>query len=204
MLGLAQVAQTMLAEVDDLQGHPGGREVPHQLPGRFGQQYLATGAGRQEPGQAIEGGGEVVAVVWCRGAGVEGHADRDRTELAPVFGDQGALAGNRGQHRVERRGKGGLHRVADGFEADAIVGADRVVENCEVALDGGARRHRVLLPTPGATLDVREQERDRAARKVAHRDALGIAPLRLALGMLLAMLTRGTVRTSRPAWLRSR
>ena len=115
----------------------------------------------------------------------------------PVFADQGALAGNRGQHRVERRRKGGLNGVADDLEADTIVGADRLVENREVALDGGAHRRRVLLPTPGATLDVREQEGDSAARKVAHRGP-GHRSFRLAVGILLAMLARGTVHASRP------
>ena len=183
VLDFAQIAQSMLAKVDELEGHPGGREVPHQLPGGFGQQHLTTGAGCQEPGEAIERGGEVVAIVRCRGAGVQRHAHRDRTERAPVFGDQGALGGNRGQHRVERRGKGGLNGIADGLEADAIVGADRLVEKREVALDGGAHRRRVLLPTPGAPLDVREQKGDGAAGKVAHGDrSSGIVPLRLAWG----------------------
>ena len=140
VLDFAQVAQPMLAKIDELEGHLRRRDVPHQLPGGFSQQNLATGAGSQEPGETIERGGEVVAIVRCCGAGVQRHADPDRTEGTPIFGDQGALGGNRGQHRVERRGKGGLNGVADDLEADPIVGADRLVEKCEVALDGGARR----------------------------------------------------------------
>ena len=89
VLDFAQVAQSMLAKIDELERHLGGGEVPHQLPGGFGQQNLATGAGGQEPGEAIERGGEVVAVVRCRGAGVQRHADPDRTEGAPVFSDAG-------------------------------------------------------------------------------------------------------------------
>src|SRR5829696_9344074 len=170
MLGFAQVAQSMLAEIDELQWHPGGGEVPHELPGGFGQQYLTTGAGGQEPGEAIESGGEVVAIVGCRSASVDCHADPNRTERAPVFGRQGALSGNGGQDCVECCRKGGLNSVADDLEADAIVGVDRFVKKREVAHDGSAHGHRVLLPTPGATLDVREQEGDRAAWKVAHGD----------------------------------
>ena len=148
VLDFAQIAQSMLAKIDELEGHLRRGEVPHQLPGGFGQQNLTTCAGGQEPGEAIERGGEVVAVVRCCGASVQRHADPDRTEGAPVFGDQGALGGNRGQHRVERRGKGGLNGIADDLEADAIVSADRFVEKHEVALDGGA--HRQPSPAPNA------------------------------------------------------
>ncbi|MCD6034235.1 MAG: hypothetical protein K0S78_6421 [Thermomicrobiales bacterium] len=77
----------------------------------------------------------------CRGAGVQGHADPDRTERAPVFGDESSLGGNRGPHRVGRCGKGGLDSVADDLEADAMVRADRFVEQLEVALDDGTHRH---------------------------------------------------------------
>jgi hypothetical protein len=183
VLDFAQITQSMLAKVDELEGHLGGGEVPHQLPGDFGQQNLTTGAGGQEPSEAIERGREVIAIVRCGGPGVQRHADPDRTERTPVFSYEGALRGNRGPHRVECRGKSSLNGIADDLEADTILSADRFVENREMALDGGAHCRRVLFPTPGATLDVREQEGDSAARKVAHRDrsaSPGIISCRLA------------------------
>jgi hypothetical protein len=201
VLNFAQIPQSVLAKIDELEGRLCRREVPHQLPGGFGQQNLTTGAGGQEPGEAIERGGEVVTVVRCGGAGVQCHTNPDRTEGAPVFSDQRPLRRNRSPHCVERGGKSSLNGITDDLEADTIVGEDRLVENREVALDGGARRRRVLLPTPSATLDVREQEGDSAARKVAHRDrsaSPAIISCRLAWGILLAMLTRGTGRVSRP------
>ncbi len=170
MLDFALVAQAMFAKIDKLEWHPGGGEVPQQLPSGFGQQNLTAGASCQQSAETIERGRAVVAVVRSRRPGVQRHADPNWAEIAPVFGDQGVLGGNCGQHRVEGRGKDGLDGVADDLEANAIVDADRFVKMREVPLDGGAHSRRVLLPAPGATLDVCDQEGDRPAWKVAHRD----------------------------------
>ena len=112
VLDFAQVAQPMLAKIDELEGQLRRRDVPHELPGGFSQENLATGAGSQEPGETIERGGEVVTVVRCCGAGVQRHAHPDRPDGTPIFGDQGRWAAIAAIHSIERRGKGSLNGVA--------------------------------------------------------------------------------------------
>jgi hypothetical protein len=65
---------------------------------------------------------------------------------------------------VERRAKS----VAAGLEHVAVVVANAVAQQRIVARQRGAHRRSVRFPEPRAALDVGEQKRDGAGRKICH------------------------------------
>ena len=69
------------------------------------QNLLAVGR-IEETRQPVEGGGEIVPVVRFGHAGMQRHAHPQRSRrIAPVLGQQRALAGRRRPQRLFRRGK---------------------------------------------------------------------------------------------------
>ena len=75
-------------------------------------------AGRQQPREPVERGGEVVTARIRGGLpGMQRHPHPQRTELAPGLGQQRALAGDGGRAARPRAvGKGGLGAIADRLE----------------------------------------------------------------------------------------
>ena len=181
VLGFAKIAQPVLAEVSQL--HAVRQRVANQVAGGLGHDHLPASGRGQQPGQPVEGRSQVVALVRFRGAGVERHPHGERPELAPILGHERPLRGDGGSQGVGSGGEGRLDGVADRLEPDAVVGGDGLVEQGEVALHRAEHGRCVLLPTPGAPLDVGEQEGDGAAGKLGHgiRSAtVGTGPLRAA------------------------
>ena len=192
VLGFPQVAQLMLAEIAQVDVRR--QEIADQQPCRFGEQDLPPRAGGEQAGQPVQSRREIIAVVRRAGAGVQGHADLQGAQQAPVFVGQGALRLDRGEDAIERRGECGLDGVANGFEPKAMVRPYCLIEECEMPLGGGEHRRSVVFPTPGAALDVGQEEGDGAAWQLAHEVRAHVAGDASSLaqqGVMAAMLTRG-------------
>ena len=140
-----------------------------QSPRRIGQQDLLAVAGGEHAGEAIERGGEVVAIFRRSLTGVNRHPHSQRPQITPVLPPQGELGGDGGGDGVRNRREGCLRGIPNRLEEDAVLSGDGFAKECEVALDGG--RHRVPIPLPerGAAFDIREEEGDGAAGKWGHR-----------------------------------
>jgi hypothetical protein len=83
-----------------------GREREAEAVGNgLGEQDLTAVAGGEQTGEAVEAGGEVVAVARGGGAEVDTHPDPDLTGFAPVGGGDGALAGEGGGDGLGALGK---------------------------------------------------------------------------------------------------
>jgi hypothetical protein len=139
-LRLEQVAQPVLAEVAERDA--GGEVVVDQLAGGLGEEDLAAVAGREQAGEPVEAGGEVVAGDRGGDAGMEGEADPERARSAPGLGGQRPLGGDGGGEGVGGRGEGGLDRVADGLEAVSRGGRRPRPRGGR----GGGRRRRASPP----------------------------------------------------------
>ena len=127
VLRLQQVAQPVLAQI--VEGSVRGQRALRELLDGLGEEDLASKSSRQQSGEAVERIGQVVAV--CVGAGftrVQGHADAQRTERAPLLAAEQLLSFEGRSNRRRRRGKCNLGCIAYGLEADAVVGVDGRVE----------------------------------------------------------------------------
>ena len=78
----------------------------------------------------------------------------------------------RGEHRLARIGEGEVERVALHLHLDAAVPGERLAQQAAVILERPhVRLLAELLQQPRRALDVREEQRDRAARKLRHDQA---------------------------------
>ncbi len=78
------------------------------------------------------------------------------------------MSGERGGEGIGRGGEGDLELVADDEEDIAVVGGDGVVEEGVMAGEGAGHGIGVLARQLGAALNIRKQERHRAARWNRH------------------------------------
>jgi hypothetical protein len=120
-------------------------------------------AGRQEQGQPVDGGRDVVTpVIGLSHSGVQRHPHAKRSQRPPVLDEQGSLGGESGGDGLGGCREGRLDGVTDHLERDAAVRLNGLAEQGEVALDGVRHRRSVLLPECGAALDVGEEEGHRS------------------------------------------
>jgi hypothetical protein len=106
-----------------------------------------------------------------RVAGVDADPDPDQRTGGPVMARQGPLDLKRAPHRLLRARERHEKRIPLGVHLMAALGGDRGADQPLVL----GQNLRVALPQrldqPRRTLDVGEQERDRAARKLTHAAA---------------------------------
>jgi hypothetical protein len=165
-LGIQEVAQAVGAQID--QRVVGRQPLADDQSGRLREEHLAAEPSREEPGEPVEAGRQVVPGAGNGLADVDGHPDLDRPEVAPRLGGDEALALSRCRDGSGDGRKGALDRVADRLEEDAALGLDGASEQPEVALDRGVHPRGVALPALGRALDIGEEEGDRAAREGRH------------------------------------
>jgi hypothetical protein len=103
-------------------------------------------------------------------ARVETHADMDLRSLRPLCIRDPALAVSRGGEGVGGTSKRNEEGVAFGVHFPAIMGADHFTEQTVVLpKDGRIGLATQFVQQPSRTLDVREQEGDRAGRELRRR-----------------------------------
>ena len=83
--------------------------------------------------------------------------------LAPVLGQERALAGQGGPQRVLRGPKRRLGAIADGLEEDPVVGGNEALQDGQLPIDRLPHGGPIPLPERGGALDVGEEEGDGAA-----------------------------------------
>jgi len=162
MLGSIQVAQAMLALVDQL-GHR--REIVNgQGPRRIRDEHLAPVAERHQAGDPVEGRPEEVPVPDLGAAGVDCHAHAERPGFAPFVEVQRSLTLEgclqRRLRSVERRQQP-VTRGLDDRPAGLFHGR---TQQRVVRFESDGHRRPTLCPEPRAALDVGEEERRRTGR----------------------------------------
>jgi len=89
---------------------------------------------------------------------VDGHADPQRGRPAPLRREEGLLPGQGGDERRRRRGEGRAQPVPGVTEDMTAGGLHRLAEQLVVPAEVAGHGVLVAFPTPGAGLDVGEEE----------------------------------------------
>ena len=150
-LRLQQISQPVLAEVAKV--GPGRKSATGQLLDGLGEENLSTISCRQEPREPIERGRKVVAA--CIRGGLprmQRHPHPQWAELAPVLGQERALAGQGGPQRVFRGPKRRLGAVTNGLVEHPVVGGNQALQDGQLPIDacrmaGGSRSQSAVLPS---------------------------------------------------------
>ena len=129
-------------------------------PGRLGEDDLPAVRGGRDPRRAVDVDPDVALVRHDRLAGVDAHAHADRARLERV-----ARVGGRG-HGVRCARERDEERVALRVDLDAVVSRERISQGAAVLGEELGVAGSVLLEKPRRALDVGEQERDGAGRKL--------------------------------------
>ena len=141
--------------------------------GRFGEQHLAAVGKRRDSRAAVDVDAHVALRGHRRRACVDAHADAYRPGL------QRRLRLTRGGRRALRGRKRDEERVALRVDLDAAVCGERLAQKAPVLRERlGVRVWSERVQQPRRALDVREQERDRAGRKLGpHERHIEPSPL---------------------------
>jgi hypothetical protein len=136
-----------------------GERLLHSIGSCLGEEDLAAMPRRQHSRYPVEGGAKVVAVPRLRRPDVKGHTRaaawrRATALLAAPWPGQGRGEG------VGCRGEGGAELIADRLEDVPLVGFDGLAQDGVVVGEGALHGLGVLLPEPGAALDVGEEKGD--------------------------------------------
>ncbi len=126
---------------------------------------------RQEAGDPVDRGAEVVAVAADGDADVDRHPHPEVGADRPRLRGQRPLTGDRRPRRRRRVVEHGVAGVADGLEDGPAGELDRVAEQLIVAGEGPGHVVRDRLPDRGRALDVGEQE-GRVHGHVGHHPSL--------------------------------
>ena len=165
---LPQSAQPMFAMI--AQGRACGHGITSELLDCLGQQDLTTVPHGEQPGQAVQGRGQVVAMaIWLGLAGVQGHAHAERLSRRPGFGQDGLLPGQRSRKGSGRCWEGGLQGITDRLEVHTSMSPDDLAEHVDMPRDGLRHGRAVVLPKRGAAFDIGEEKRHRPTWQVNHR-----------------------------------
>ena len=169
-LGPCDVAQDVVAAIDQLRliveliDEQRRRDARHE--------DLPTVPDRQQAGHSVEGRPEEIVVARLGRPGVDGHPDSDRDTGHDLERSETALAVDGSTRGVRGIGERREHPVTRGLHHRAVMLDDGVAEGGIVALQDHRHRLAVLLPQPGAPLDVGHQERGhRHGGRVFHRRA---------------------------------
>lgn len=115
---------------------------------------------RHEPGTAEQRRAKVVLTAHLHVARVQPHADADLADVGPILRANSLLTQEGGANPVAGLAEGRVDPVTNRLEDDAAAGFDRRAQQVVVSAHGVAHRVRVLLESPGATLDVRKKKGD--------------------------------------------
>src|SRR5262245_60167619 len=158
----------MLAEVAE-------RDVLlEQSTGRLSEQHLTAVGRSRHPRRLMDVEPDVTSLDQPRLTRVQADANADLVSLGPLLRSERTLRIGRGRHRLACRLKGDEEGVALAFEDVAAVALESPAQECAM------QRQLLGIPVPQPpeqtrrALDVSEQERDGAARRLTHR--LSIAP----------------------------
>jgi len=110
----------------------------------------------EQTGHTIYGWTEVVSFTFLGLAGVQRHSHLQRTNVFPMLGLDAALSGEGGGKRAMCGGEDGTELIAYGLEDLAAVLFDSLAKDGIMAGEGSLHSEWVLLPPPGAPLDVAE------------------------------------------------
>ena len=122
VLWVDQALEAMQATVVDI--GIGGQGVADEFPGGAREQDLAAMTRRKQPRHLAERETPILTIVNVSGTRVQRHADPQRADHAPRFGDQGALRRECRNDRIGGFVKGGTDGITDGLgrEGHAILG----------------------------------------------------------------------------------
>jgi hypothetical protein len=90
------------------------------------------------------------------------HADPDGAKLAPVLGQQRALAGHGGPERILGGPKRRLRAVPNLFEEHSVVSGNQALQDGQLSIDRLPHGSSILLPERGTACDVGEEKGDGA------------------------------------------
>jgi len=136
---------------------------------RLGEERLAAVTRREEARDPVERRAEIVAVAQFDRARMQRHAHAEFCRFRPGLAVKRALCLERRCYSIGRRVKRRAEGIAARLEDVAAVTFDAVPQQCVVASERRAHRRRVRFPQPRAALDVGQQQRDGASRKICHR-----------------------------------
>ena len=166
--GCAQVAQPVLAEIDEARRRraASSRTSPQR---RQRHQDLAAVRDGHEPRRPVHrrcrsSRRRAARPRRCGCPSGPAAASARATPRAPA-----RAARRRPRRRVVRGREHRVDAVTGRLDHRAVVGLDGVAEDLVVARERGVHRARVLLPQARRTLEVREQERHRPRRQIDHR-----------------------------------
>jgi hypothetical protein len=157
--GRAQVLQPVQAEITDI----GAGEVS----GRLREQHLAAVARRGDPSRPVHVQADVILAVRQRLPCVQAHPHLHRAARQCALCSSGGRDGRGGARERDEEG------VALGVDFDSVMLAPCLAE--DAVMLGEHRRVPIaeLLQQPRGPLDIGEEERHRAGRKLAqHRPIL--------------------------------
>jgi len=123
----------------------------------------------QQARHMIERLAEIVAIAQLRGTGMQCHPDPNGRLRRPDLGLQRLLHGQRRIQREPRRGERRKERVTRSLEHTATMSLDALTQDGIMSCECDLHRVWRALPQAGAALDVRQQERQRAARQRRRR-----------------------------------
>ena len=157
------------------------RDVARQLVGDqlargARDQHLPAVAGSADPRRAMHVQADVIILSDFRLAGVDAHPHAHVDALGPTLGRKRPLRAHRGGDRVARPREGDEERVALGVDLATVVLVERRAQQALMLgqhLGVAAAQPR---QQPRRTLDVAEQKRDGAARKLRHTRSYAQSP----------------------------
>jgi hypothetical protein len=165
LLRSAQVAQLVCAEVAERES--AGKRLHCERGRRRGDQDLVAACRSCDARRSVHVGACVPVLGWKRRARVDAHPNANRACGERPLRVSGRL--ERGRSRRERDEEA----VAGSVDLEPVVGLDRLADRAVVSgaklLVGGLADALEQFRRP---LDVGEEERDRAGRKLAHADSI--------------------------------
>ena len=160
-------AQPVQPEIDQVEVV--GQGIAHECCAGAREHDLAPVRRRHQPARAVQRRAEVVAVALVHLAGVDAHADRQRSDRTPRLGRERA-------HRLHGSGDGirdgrqrGVRTVAGGLEDAARVLLDGIAEDRVVTRQCLPHGVGMLFPQARRTLDVGAEEDGRPQRLTRRR-----------------------------------
>ena len=156
-----------------------------KLSGHIGDENLATMRNPHKAGGSVDLVAEVVVGSRHSVAGVHTHPHREWAEARPVVGGKALLCLDSSLQGLPCIAKGSEDTIAGLFHEPAIVPGDRRLEQLVVPSDRVLHGIGIGFPSPRASLDIGEEERQGAGSALHHgSNLLGVAAKTRLPGML--------------------
>jgi predicted metal-binding membrane protein len=176
----AQVLQSVLAQIREL----GAVEEPLR---RLGDEHLAAVACAHDPGGSMHVHADVALVGDERLARVDAHPHAHRPVRETVLGSGGRNDG------IGRTGEGDEKRVTLCVHLDAAVAREGVPQHAAVLGQYVRVARSELVEQPRRALDVREQQRHRAARELPHGNMISQCAISAKMPERLLVIVAGSL-----------